>query len=529
MNTFDYVIIGAGSAGSVLAAELSLDPACSVLLLESGPLDTSPLISMPRGIGKLLQPDNPHVWHYKASKGPGREEEDWLKGRTLGGSSSVNGMVWMRGLPSEYDDWAAMGNTGWGWSDIGRCLKAMEAHALGEAEWRGAHGPLKISMHPADSPLYETILQAAQQAGVPRVADVNHGGPDGGMGYQPRTIWGGQRQSAAKAFLLPARGRANLTVRTGMQVQRVLFEGTRAVGVAVRGHEGLTQVKARREVILCAGALHSPKLLQLSGVGPAEWLQPLGIPVIADRAEVGRNLREHRCLMMQIRLRGGSLNAEFQGWRLGRSVLQYLLKKSGPMTLAAHELCALVKTRPELARPDGELGIGLYSLRVDAKGQIQIEDQPGMTWVGYFTTPDSTGSVRLVSSDPDAAPAIDANYLATERDRRHSVDLARLMRRILNQPALAPHVVAETEPGPAFQTDDELAEAYLRYGSTAYHVAGTCRMGSDESAVVDPQLRVRGVQGLRVADTSVMPTLISGNTNAPALAIGMRAAELIRG
>jgi len=529
METFDYVIVGAGSAGSVLAAELSRDAGISVLLLESGPPDTSPLIHMPRGIGKLLQPGNPHVWHYKAGQGPGRGEEDWLKGRTLGGSSSVNGMVWMRGLPSEYDDWAAMGNTGWGWADIGRCLKAMEAHELGEAEWRGGSGPLKISVHPADNPLYENILQAAQQAGVPRVADVNHGGPDGGMGYQPRTIWGGQRQSAAKAFLLPARGRANLTVRTGMRVQRVLFEGTRAVGVALHGKAGLAQVMARREVILCAGALHSLKLLQLSGVGPAEWLQPLGIPIVADRAEVGRNLLEHRCLMMQIRLRGGSLNPDFHGWRLGRSVLRYLAQKVGPMTMAAHELCALVKTRPELARPDGELGIGLYSLKVDAKGQIQIEDEPGMTWVGYFTTPDSKGSVRITSADPEATPVIDANYLATERDRRHSVDLARLMRRILNQPALAPHVVAETEPGPAFETDEQLVEAYLRHGSTAYHVAGTCRMGADAAAVVDPALRVRGVQGLRVADTSVMPTLISGNTNAPALAIGMRAAELIRG
>ncbi|OYT92221.1 MAG: oxidoreductase, partial [Pseudomonas sp. PGPPP3] len=219
-------------------------------------------------------------------------------------------------------------------------------------------------MHPADNPLYEHILQAAQQAGVPRVDDVNHGGAEGGMGYQPRTIWGGQRQSAAKAFLAPARGRPNLTVRTGVQVQRLLFDGLRASGVAVTGPAGATTIRARREVVLCAGALHSPTLLQRSGIGPAEWLQPLGIPVLVDSTGVGRHLMEHRCLMMQIRLRGGSLNAQFHGWRLGRSVLQYLARKTGPMTLAAHELCALVKTRPGLVRPDGELGIGLYSLKV---------------------------------------------------------------------------------------------------------------------------------------------------------------------
>ncbi|WP_295959769.1 GMC family oxidoreductase N-terminal domain-containing protein [Rhodoferax sp.] len=253
MNEFDYVIVGAGSSGCVLASELSRDPACRVLLLESGPPDTSPMVHMPRGIGKLLDRTNPHVWSYKASMGPGRGQEEWLKGRALGGSSSVNGMVYMRGLPSEYDDWAAAGCTGWGWSDIGRCYKAMEDHELGEAEWRGTGGPLKISMHPRDNPLYEAILTAGEQAGVPRVDDVN-AAPQGGMGYQPRTIFEGRRWSAAKAFLSPARARPNLEVRTGVDAQRVVFEGTRAVGVELLQGGVRSVVKARREVVLCAGA-----------------------------------------------------------------------------------------------------------------------------------------------------------------------------------------------------------------------------------------------------------------------------------
>jgi choline dehydrogenase-like flavoprotein len=527
MDSFDFIIVGAGSAGCVLASELSKDAGCRVLLLEAGPPDTSFLVHMPRGIGKLLTPPNPNIWHYRASQGADGPAEDWVKGRTLGGSSSVNGMVYMRGLPAEYDDWQAMGCAGWGWADIGRCFKTIENHELGAGEWRGVGGPLNISAQPDDHPMYEAILAAAEQAGVPRVADVN-AAPDGGIGYQMRTIHQGRRWSAAKAFLEPARKRPNLKVRTGVEVLRLVFEGTRAVGVEVREKTGTSIVRAQREVILSAGALHSPKLLQLSGVGPAALLQGLGIPVVVDAPDVGQQLLEHRCIMMQLRLREGSLNREFTGWRLGKNVLRYFMSQTGPMTTAAHELCALVKTRPELTRPDGELGIGLYSIQVDAKGNIGIDDQPGMTWVGYFTTPDSRGSVNITSRDAAAAPVIDANYFATERDRRHSADLVRTMRRIAGQPALAPHVVAETVPGPACESDDEIIDAYLRHGSTCYHVAGTCRMGADALSVVDTRLRVRGVQGLRVMDTSVMPTLISGNTNGPAMAMAMRAAEFIR-
>jgi choline dehydrogenase len=522
---YDFIIVGAGSSGCVLANRLSADPDASVLLIESGPADKHALIHMPRGIGKMLTPGNPHVWSYSASQGAGRGAEDWLKGRTLGGSSSVNGMVYLRGHPAEYDAWQAAGCTGWGWDEIGRCYREMEDHELGPGASRGVGGPLKVSMHPAGHPLCEAVIAAAGEAGVPRVDDIN-AALDCAIGYQPRTIWRGRRQSAAQAFLAPVRGRANLEVRTATDVLRILFEGRRAVGVELRGLDGISVARARREVILSAGALNTPKLLQLSGVGDAGLLSGLGIPLVADIPAVGRHLLEHRCIMMQIRVRKDSLNREFGGWRLLKNLLRYFTGGAGPMTHAAHEVCAFVKTRPELARPDAEIGVGLYSIVVE-DGKIALEKEQGMTWVGYFTNPDSEGSVAIASRDPDAAPLIDANYLATENDRRHSIDLVRFMRKILLQPALRAHVVGETLPGPQCTSDEELVEAFFRHGSTAFHVAGTCRMGADAASVVDPQLRVRGLDGLRVVDTSVMPTLISGNTNGPAMAIAMRAAEMI--
>ncbi|WP_076590859.1 GMC family oxidoreductase [Herminiimonas arsenitoxidans] len=524
---FDYIVVGAGSSGCVLAERLSVDGSKSVLLIESGHLDTSPLIQMPRGIGMMLTPGNPHLWSYKASQGSGRPEEDWLKGRVLGGSSSINGMVYMRGLPSEYDDWEAAGCTGWGWRDIGRCFKEMEDHELGADEWRGAGGPLKISVHPPGDPLCEAVIKATEQIGVPRVADLNSG--DTGVGYQPRTIWRGRRWSSAKAFLAPAASRSNLSIRTGTDVLHITFEDRVTSGVQVRDRSTgeVSFIRARREVILAAGALHSPKLLQLSGIGPGAELAKLGISVLQDSPGVGRHMLEHRTMMMQTRLKSGSLNAEFSGMRLSKNLLNYYARGRGPLTHAAHEVCALVKTNPDLDRPNAQIGMGMYSIAI-TDGKIVLEKEHGMTWAAYFTRPTSEGSVTITSTKPDAPLSIDVNYLSTDTDRRHSADLLRLMRKIITQPALRPYVVEETIPGAAYASDEEIVDAYFKCGSTAFHVAGTCRMGADAASVVDPQLRVRGVQGLRVVDTSIMPTLISGNTNGPAMAIAMRAAELIQ-
>ncbi len=527
-ENYDHIIVGAGSSGCVLANRLSEDPTTTVLLVESGPDDTSPLIRMPRGIGKLLAPGNPHVWDYQVSPGGSHPSETWLKGRAIGGSSSINGMVYVRGAPLDYDHWAALGCTGWSWDEMGRRFVALEDHALGAGAWRGVGGPLRIGIHPAGNPLCEAMLDAAGSMGVPRAADMN--GPDavknGGMGYQPVTTWRGKRFSAARAFLSPVRARPNLTVLPEADVLRVVFEGRRAVGVDLRHGHVQRRVRANWGVILSAGAIQSPKLLQLSGIGPGALLQSLDIPVIANSPGVGRNLREHRYLSTQYRVIGGSLNRRFSGFGLATAVASYLFRSKGPLTHAAHEIGGFVKTRPELDHTDAQIGFGLYSMHGGEKG-VEIDPFPGMSVLGYFTRPESQGEIRIVSPDPDTPPFIDANHFSAEIDRVSAVSLFRWLRALGRQPALARWIVEETAPGPGIDSDEDILANAIALGGTAFHVCGTARMGSDGEAVLDPQLRVRGVDALRVVDTSIMPTIVSGNTNAPAMAIGLRAADFI--
>ncbi|MFA7555715.1 MAG: GMC family oxidoreductase N-terminal domain-containing protein [Spongiibacteraceae bacterium] len=532
IDTADFIIVGAGSSGCVLAAELSANPKHSVLVIESGPMDNNFLIQMPRGIGKLLSPDNKHVWSYDINKGGNRGKENWLKGRAIGGSSSVNGMVYARGFASDYDRWANdLGCTGWSWADMLPHLKAHEDHEFGATDERGVGGPLQITGHPVDDAgpdarqLCDAFLEASEQAGTPRVKDTNEAA-EGGAGYQPRNISQGKRQSAAKVFLHPAMSKPNLTVIHSTDVLRIIFEGKKAIGVEIRDSAGTRIINCQREVILSAGAIESPKLLQLSGVGPAEKLTPLGINVVHDAPQVGQNLREHYYLQLKYRVTKGSLNGDFQGLKLIWNMLRYLLTHSGPMANAAQEMIAYIKSRDGLSRPDCQLGAGLYTMHKGPNGP-ELDKEPGFTIGGYHMHPQSQGEMYITSKDPIVKPYILANYLQHPEDQAASIAMVRYIRKIAEQSPLAPFLVNELEPGINANTDEAILEAYHALGGTAYHVSGTCRMGSDDASVVDPQTRVRGIENVRVVDTSIFPELPSGNTNAPAMAAGRNAARMI--
>ena len=532
METFDYVVVGAGAAGCVLANRLTEDGATRVCVLEAGGGDRHPLITIPAGFVKTLYGDR-FVWPFVTEPSAALDGRSVAipQGKVLGGSSSINGMVYNRGQAADFDTWAQMGNRGWGFDDLLPYFKRSERRiGPGDDRYRGRTGELPITDIDWINPLAEAFLAAAGGMGIPRIQDYN-AGYQFGAGYFQRYIHRGKRVSAADAFLRPALRRRSTSVRTGAQVVEVVFDGLRATGVRYRDSAGGEHVvQARREVLMSAGAVNSPKLLQLSGIGPAELLQDLGLPVRVALAGVGENLRDHYSVRMVARARNVSTINEYARWpRLPLEFAKWLSGK--PSVLAICPTIAFVhgKSRPDLAESDLRI---LFTPGSYKDGRVYVlDDYPGMTCGAAQPRPESTGYVRARSRNPSDAPMVQPNYLAAETDRRITLAGLRLARALLNRPEIARYFESETLPGAEVNSDDELLDFARRRGNTGYHLVGTCRMGPapDKYAVVDDTLRVHGVQGLRVVDASVMPMLPSANTFAATIAIAEKAADLIRG
>lgn len=522
----DYVVVGAGSAGCVVANRLSADPSIRVSLIEAGARDRSPWIHIPVGYFKTM--DNPAFdWCYSTEPDEGLDGRSlrWPRGKVLGGSSSLNGLLYVRGQREDYDQWAQLGNLGWSWRDVAKFFEELETFQRGESEGRGASGPLQVSDPRLRREICERWIEAAQANGIPYNSDYN-GPVQEGVGHYQLTVNKGRRCSSATAFLKPIRGRRNLSVVTQAQVLRVIIRDGVARGVEIARPDGSKQViEARQEVILCAGAIGSPQILMLSGVGDADQLAGHGIEVAAASPDVGRNLQDHLQARLVFKCREATLNDEVRSlFNKAKIAAEYAMFRTGPMTMAASLVFGFMKTRPDLMTPDIQFHIQPWSADSPGEG---VHPFSAFTQSVCQLRPESKGVITLRSADARDAPVIQPNYLATETDRATIVAGIKIARTLARTEPLRSAISQEFKPSADLVSDDELLAWARQNSTTIYHPTGTCRMGIDPQAVVDPRLRVRGVRGLRVADCSIMPQIVSGNTNAPAMMIGAKLAAMV--
>ncbi len=534
MDTFDYIIIGAGAAGSVLAGRLTEDPNVTICVLEAGPPDTHPFVQIPAGFIKTLF--NPaYTWQFKTepSAGSGGRQILTTQGRMIGGSGSLNGMIYNRGQPADFDHWAQRGNRGWGYADILPYFKRTEKR-VGRADDRvhGREGKIPVTDCDWTHPIIDAFIDGAVNSGVPRNQDYNNGHQEG-IGFYQRAIHNGWRRSSARMFLLPAVKRGNLDIRTNARAAKILFEGKRAVGVRYihdNARSQTTEIRARREIILSGGTANSARLLQISGVGPASLLQGIGVPVIHELPGVGENFRDHYTVRFVNRAKGVvTMNEMSRGPRLLGQIARWAVGKPSILALCPSVVYMFLKSNPAMDNPDLQ---GVFSPASYKDGFVgMLDENPGMTGGIWQHRPESTGYVRARSADPFVDPIIQPNYLAHETDQRVLVDGLKKLRQLMHTPEVERYVDFESLPGSEIQTDDELLDYARSYGSTGYHLMGTCRMGpaTDPTAVVDDQLRVYGVESLRVVDASIMPNMPSANTYASTMMIAEKAADMIRG